>query len=714
MDNPALWDVERVLQELDLPQSKLPPTAAQAVRHHEIDGDCLVNLIKTDHGYNVLFDTLQASRLSQKLNLKRTVKSIQSRCQAVVGPTQVEPHLSWEESSVYDPSQWSVDQVVHELCSPPSKLPCTAADAIRHHQIDGACLVTHITNDRAYKLLYDTLQVTRMPQRLYLDHKIDRMKTRSRALAHQRDVIPGTHVERDLLDYPHQWDTERVVEELCSSQSKLPSSTADLLRDNCVDGDCLVSEVREDGDYEELFKTLQVTSLPQILYLHSKIDDMKQRSLAADSHIQVSNKKREAEDSSSLNSKRPKLESPSLPPTTVDSATQTVGTFENKPNSASLSHKNSGREEMHLESGDDEANIVQYSSTKQPVVKQPALQNVQHAKSDVDDATKKNTLNYSAFTDAVDGWAEKSWNATCDFFGCSRRATKVPVVGFLKDPDHYQAMGVWLMLTQQARQGVAGALLADEMGLGKSLQILMVILIRGYLIEMGNDIDENPNDHLSPEQSPGAKCPSRHKYGGMQCPCEEGSWAAKIADYAFDLPTIIFMPPALAGHWVDQVKAHIDFSHTSPARSFEFKVVHEEWCNANKNNPLNRRFVYQQKDFVSIKPDANKQLGEYPGGSRTSYFASNHFMGNGKFPKNMPVGMIVMDEVHRYKGSIDRTAPFRFLLNKDRQMGSPIFLYLVSGSLQALGPDAWRWAVEHFEMTKTGCAWDNYKSAVDD
>lgn len=275
-------------------------------------------------------------------------------------------------------------------------------------------------------------------------------------------------------------------------------------------------------------------------------------------------------------------------------------------------------------------------------------------------------------------------------------------------------MGVFLMLTQPCRVGVAGALLADEMGLGKTLQILMAILIRGYLIEMHYDMYEKPDQHLPTDHSRGAKCPSRHRYGGIQCPCEKGSWASKIVKYLFDLPTVVFMPPSLIDNWVDQVNTHIDLSDSSLAKAFQFKVVHSEWCNANKKDPVRKAFVCSPDEIVTTDPDKRDLLDEIDGGCKLCYFASCNIQRSGKFPDNFPVGLIVMDEVHRYRGSTARTGPFTFLYTKSRKMLTPVFLHLVSGSLQSLGPDAWRWAVEHFQHTAKEYTWKHYKSVVSD
>lgn len=348
MTDPAVWCVECVLEALELAQSKLPYTAAQVFRDHNIDGDCLVNQLKSQDHYDVLYETLGATSLGQKLQLNRKVKQLQAYSQQAVGHAQAGQDSSELDNPFHDPAQWTVDCVVSELCSPRSKLPATAAQAIFDHEIDGHCLVTQVINKRHYRLLYETLSITKMPQRLYLNSKIQNMKKHSQALGSHVQVNQHQDGERSPVQDPKQWDVGRVAEELCTLPPKLPLHLAQLVLDNDVDGDCLVNEVQDDDDYRELYRTLQITKLPQKLHLNLKVEEIKRRSHEPLSHKQA-NKKREAEDSPLRDSKRPKLESSILPRSTVDAAVQTVGSFDKTPTLRHLSQNMNGEEDTHLD-----------------------------------------------------------------------------------------------------------------------------------------------------------------------------------------------------------------------------------------------------------------------------------------------------------------------------------------------------------------------------
>lgn len=354
------------------------------------------------------------------------------------------------------------------------------------------------------------------------------------------------------------------------------------------------------------------------------------------------------------------------------------------------------------------------SDLQDSVVTNPDMQDCDPQDLGLQDDPNNDIPNYDAFTNACDGWAETTWAATCELFGCNELATKVDVAGFCTPPDHYQAMGAFLLLTQTVREDVAGGLLADDMGLGKTLQVLLVLVVRVYLIQMADHLRLHPHRHLSADQSPGDKCPWQHKYGRLQCPCEKGGWASKIAPTLYDLPSVVFVPPHLIDHWVAEIKAHIDIGSTSPAKNFQFKVNHEKWGGGQDRSDANERFVCRKEDLATVERNENGRLTEYDGGSLMCYLTSVHIQGNGRIPDDVPVGLIVMDEAHRYRGGASPTAPFQFVEKMRNEVASPVSLYLVSGSLQALGPDAWRWAVKHFDDTAKKCAWGGYRAVVTD
>lgn len=76
------------------------------------------------------------------------------------------------------------------------------------------------------------------------------------------------------------------------------------------------------------------------------------------------------------------------------------------------------------------------------------------------------------------------------------------------------------------------------------------------------------------------------------------------------------MPSSIIHHWVQEVKTHIDFGNTSPARPFQFKVKHAKWCNSQIKKSDN-----QNKDGL---------LGNYEGDGLECYFTTDHVQGEGR------------------------------------------------------------------------------------
>ncbi|KAK7972434.1 hypothetical protein PG988_006568 [Apiospora saccharicola] len=216
---------------------------------------------------------------------------------------------------------------------------------------------------------------------------------------------------------------------------------------------------------------------------------------------------------------------------------------------------------------------------------------------------------------------------------------RVNIAGIQTSLDHYQTMGAFILLTQQAREGIAGGLSAGDMGMGKTLQTLALMVIRRHLVQMRDHVHQNPDCYLPAfkRQKPGDKCPRQGMFDGLQCPCEMDSWARRIAATICRWPTIVFMPRDLTNKGVDR----------------------------------------NEKGF----------LLKYVGGKRTYFLASASIQGRRCFPENLPAGLMVMDDAHRYVGSDNPTVPFTFLENMRKKCDGPVFHFLVSRLLQATGPD---------------------------
>ncbi|KAK8029494.1 hypothetical protein PG993_010785 [Apiospora rasikravindrae] len=312
--------------------------------------------------------------------------------------------------------------------------------------------------------------------------------------------------------------------------------------------------------------------------------------------------------------------------------------------------------------------------TAEELVEDPA-EEPEVEEEDTQDASDKDFFKYTYFTDACNG---------C----CDKLATKVNIAGIQTSLDHYQTMGAFILLTQQAREGIAGGLSAGDMGMGKTLQTLALMVIRGHLVQMRDHVHQNPDCYLPAfkRQKPGDKCPRQGMFDGLQCPCGMDSWARRIAATICRWPTIVFMPRDLTNNSVVEVKNHGDIGSASPAHNFEFKVNHNKWAGQAKD-PVNQRFIYEEEELEGVDRNEKGFLLKYVGGKRTYFLASASIQGRRCFPENLPAGLIVMDDAHRYVGSDNPTVPFTFLEDMRKKCDGPVFHFLVSRLLQATGPD---------------------------
>ncbi|KAK8071890.1 hypothetical protein PG996_005238 [Apiospora saccharicola] len=489
-------------------------------------------------------------------------------------------------------------------------------------------------------------------------------------------------------------DTDRVVLELCSIEG-LPDGIDEKIHKGKITGSFLVNNITNEDTRRILYDTLgigDVEYVRQRVFLYEKISHLQARSAKA--------AKRQAEFDRSDN-KRSEID---VPICSTSAFSQPTGSSE-EPSRAEPQVGDNG------DDGVDQRDDENFEDSAGDPAEEPKVE-----EEDTQDAADKDLPNYTDFTDAHNGWCEKLWVGTCELFGCDKLATnaaKVNIAGIQTSLNHYQAMGVFILLTQQAREGIAGGLLAGDMGMGKTLQMLALMVIRGHLVQIRDHIHQNRDCHLPTfkHQKPGDKCPRQDMYGGLQCPCEKDGWARRIAATTRRWPTIVFMPRDLINNWVAKIKKHIDIGPASPANDFEFKVNHDKWSGQAKD-PANQRFFYEEEDLEGVDHNEKGLLPEYLGGERTCFLASASIQGRGRFPENLPAGLIVMDEAHRYLGSGSPTAPFTFLENMRKKCDGPVFLFLVSGSLQAAGPDAWFRAADHFTTTARDHDWEHYSETA--
>ncbi|KAK6823508.1 hypothetical protein PG987_013765 [Apiospora arundinis] len=224
-----------------------------------------------------------------------------------------------------------------------------------------------------------------------------------------------------------------------------------------------------------------------------------------------------------------------------------------------------------------------------------------------------------------------------------------------------RAMGVLILLTQQTSEGISGGLLASDMGMGKTLQMLAFMVIHEHLATGVLDRTCIAGCSALVKRTNGAKNRSDNTPLADDRLCHATS-------------LIIGLPKS----------RNSNIGPASPANDFEFRVNHDNWSGQAKN-PANQRFFYEEEDLEGIDGNEKGLLSDIEG--------------RGRFPENLPAGLIVMNKAHRYLGSGNPTAPFTFLENMRKKYDGPAFLFLVSGSLQATGSGTWFRAAYYFTAT---------------
>ncbi|RYO87105.1 hypothetical protein DL762_004409 [Monosporascus cannonballus] len=220
---------------------------------------------------------------------------------------------------------------------------------------------------------------------------------------------------------------------------------------------------------------------------------------------------------------------------------------------------------------------------------------------------------YDTFTEPYNGgWVDTIWTGTYELFGYNATVTEVKITDFKSLFNYYQAMCIFLLLTNPVRERVAGGLLADDMGLGKIIESLAIVVVRRRLLQSQNHVKDNPHRHLREN---------------------------------------------------DQ--------STGKAKG-------------------NQKFVYRKDQVDSAARDKRGCFKEYDNGSLAYYFANEYIRSKGRFYDEITVGLVIMDEAHKYKGISSPTAPFVFL-DKIR-----------------------RYAITHFDETAAKQGWTHFSQYVHD
>ncbi|KAK4139117.1 P-loop containing nucleoside triphosphate hydrolase protein [Dichotomopilus funicola] len=150
----------------------------------------------------------------------------------------------------------------------------------------------------------------------------------------------------------------------------------------------------------------------------------------------------------------------------------------------------------------------------------------------------------------------------CQFFGIDPGDAQKP--GFTYTPPGmkrglrlHQLWGFFWVFASKPARGIATALLADEMGLGKTVTSLTVAVLSHRLRVLADYVTQHPEQHLAPGDER-TECPSGTYTYGFQCPCEAGSWSARIAADLSHGPTVVFGSKLILRSWAHEFAKFVD------------------------------------------------------------------------------------------------------------------------------------------------------------
>ncbi|KAK8071426.1 hypothetical protein PG997_011629 [Apiospora hydei] len=314
----------------------------------------------------------------------------------------------------------------------------------------------------------------------------------------------------------------------------------------------------------------------------------------------------------------------------------------------------------------------------------------------------------------------------------------------------YQASAVVWLLTRLSEDSVAGPMLSDDMGLGKTFTMIATIVVHYYLQTLYEEVKKSWSTRAKfPGKRPAAglnhnavdaplwqACPAEaaitKKYG-LQCPCVVGSTARGIAQHMSNLPSLILCPSKGVSIWIDEWEKFVNTDPAMPASKMRFYVHVNRWSGPQPKladfckdmeaaQQDDVQSTYQVEEGVLYRPRYDFDGGSgnvlvtttesLPGlqterkpGTNNAFFSQASDLDPAEAAKVegwqvstvVPVagcGVLVMDEIHEYKGSTTVTQPFH-LLYKFRHQEKPTLAVGLSGNAFSSGPDGWKRLVTH-------------------
>ncbi|KAK8071427.1 hypothetical protein PG997_011630 [Apiospora hydei] len=332
--------------------------------------------------------------------------------------------------------------------------------------------------------------------------------------------------------------------------------------------------------------------------------------------------------------------------------------------------------------------------------------------SDQDKNRKLNTLDY--------------WRRVCDLFqrksALSYRPFNIP--GIRRPIDAYQAAAAVWLLTRYAEDRIAGPMLADDPGMGKSTTTIVAIVVHKYLQELFEDVKKFQK-----------KAESEYKHNSKGANKQTG-----IVDCMENWPSIIIcLPQQGIASWTSEwdktvneedsgLRLYVNIDKHPGGSLLEHFIEHIEGLPMpeaaagllKKDLPFARSTAGFEFGSAHVLLTANSHVKKLTDPSDKSGFVQSLQKSDGE-TYLVPVtgcAILAFDEMHKYKGSENKTYPFTLLDILGKPRLRPTLAVGVSGSLGPLGPSAWKYLLQytlsHGRKNELGRFTDGYKNVQDD
>ncbi|KAH6641102.1 P-loop containing nucleoside triphosphate hydrolase protein [Chaetomium tenue] len=312
----------------------------------------------------------------------------------------------------------------------------------------------------------------------------------------------------------------------------------------------------------------------------------------------------------------------------------------------------------------------------------------------------------------------------CKFFGIDPSDVLKP--GFTHTPPgmkkglrFHQLWAFFWVFASKAARGIATALLADEMGLGKTVMSLAVAVLSHRLRAQADHVSRHPDQHLTADDER-TKCPSGTYTHGFQCPCEAGSWSARIAADLSHGPTVVFGSKLILRSWAYEFSKFVDASpddgmilltlpdDPAPVRSL---IADIDIAKLPRGPPTSSKKPGLQDEGARLKPKPgqSRYILLIPNTSAVKSIDSTFAVtADRRRPPTVvqfavQPGRIIVDEAHCIKG--ETTMLWDRIRRWQWRARSPTYLLALTGTPMTRDPADFERLVEH--LNHPGAGWSS-------